>query len=102
MSRDAWQRYTAAGCWYYEVVEPGYKHNMTDLQAALGIHQLRRLDEFTAARQRYARLYDAALGDLAEVRLPRRLPDRNHTYHLYRCVLAATACGSAATRSSSS
>jgi dTDP-4-amino-4,6-dideoxygalactose transaminase len=84
MSRDAWQRYTAAGCWYYEVLEPGYKQNMTDLQAALGIHQLRRLDEFTATRQRYARLYDEALGDLAEVRLPRRLPDRNHTYHLYQ------------------
>jgi dTDP-4-amino-4,6-dideoxygalactose transaminase len=44
MSRDAWKRYTTAGSWYYEVVAPGYKYNMTDIQAALGIHQLRRLD----------------------------------------------------------
>ena len=84
MSRDAWQRYTASGSWYYEVLEPGYKQNMTDLQAALGIHQLRRLDEFTAARQRYATVYDEALGGLSAIRLPRRLPNRNHTYHLYQ------------------
>jgi dTDP-4-amino-4,6-dideoxygalactose transaminase len=83
MSRDAWQRYTSAGSWYYEVLEPGYKQNMTDVQAAIGIHQLRRIDEFTASRQRYAKLYDAALEDLPEVRRPARHADRNHTYHLY-------------------
>jgi dTDP-4-amino-4,6-dideoxygalactose transaminase len=83
MSRDAWQRYTSAGSWYYEVVEPGYKQNMTDVQASLGIHQLRRIDDFTATRQRYAGIYDAALKDLAEVRLPVRHDDRNHTFHLY-------------------
>lgn len=83
MSRDAWQRYTSSGSWYYEVIEPGYKQNMTDVQAALGIHQLRRIDEFTAVRQRYAAMYDAALGDLPELRLSVRHSDRNHTFHLY-------------------
>ncbi len=83
MSRDAWQRYTSAGSWYYEVIEPGYKQNMTDIQASIGIHQLQRIDEFTAVRQRYAAMYDAALGDLPEVQLPVRHGDRNHTFHLY-------------------
>jgi dTDP-4-amino-4,6-dideoxygalactose transaminase len=83
MSRDAWQRYTSSGSWYYEVVEPGYKQNMTDVQASVGIHQLRRIDEFTAIRQRYAAIYDAAFADVPEIRLPRRHSDRNHTFHLY-------------------
>ena len=83
MSRDAWQRYTNAGSWYYEVLEPGYKQNMTDIQASLGIHQLRRLDDFTATRQRYGRMYDEALRDLPEVKLHPRHADRNHTFHLY-------------------
>ncbi len=83
MSRDAWKRYTSAGSWYYEVVLPGYKDNMTDIQAALGIHQLRRLDDFITTRQRYARLYDEAFADLQEVETPVVRSDRNHVYHLY-------------------
>ena len=83
MSRDAWQRYTSAGSWYYEVLEPGYKQNMTDVQAAIGIHQLQRLGEFTETRQRYARLYDEALADIPEITLPHRHADRSHTFHLY-------------------
>jgi dTDP-4-amino-4,6-dideoxygalactose transaminase len=83
MSRDAWKRYTSAGSWYYEVVVPGYKDNMTDIQAALGIHQLRRLDGFIATRQRYARLYDEAFAQLEEIELPLVHTDRNHVYHLY-------------------
>jgi dTDP-4-amino-4,6-dideoxygalactose transaminase len=83
MSRDAWQRYTNAGAWYYEVLEPGYKQNMTDIQASLGIHQLRRLGEFTRVRQQYAAMYDEAFADLPEMRLPVRQADRNHTFHLY-------------------
>jgi len=83
MSRDAWRRYTSAGSWHYEVVAAGYKCNMTDLQAALGIHQLRRLDDFIATRQRYARLYDEAFSDLPEIETPGTQADRNHVYHLY-------------------
>jgi dTDP-4-amino-4,6-dideoxygalactose transaminase len=83
MSRDAWKRYTSAGSWYYEVVVPGYKDNMTDIQAAIGIHQLRRLDGFIETRQRYARMYDAVFDGMAELQTPVRCPDRSHIYHLY-------------------
>ena len=83
MSRDAWKRYSEAGSWYYEVLEPGYKYNMTDIQASLGIHQLRRLDGFIERRQQIARMYDEAFSDLPEIVSPPRLPGRTHTYHLY-------------------
>jgi len=83
MSRDAWKRYSSAGSWYYEVVAAGYKDNMTDIQAALGIHQLRRLDAFIATRQHYAAIYDAALSAVPGIRTLARHDDRNHVYHLY-------------------
>jgi len=83
MSLDAWKRYSNAGSWYYEVVLPGYKNNMTDIQASLGIHQLRRLDGFIKARQRYAKIYDDAFSELDEIQLPIAHPERNHAYHLY-------------------
>ncbi len=83
MSRDAWKRYTNAGSWYYEVVALGFKVNMTDLQAALGIHQLRRLDGFIARRQQIADVYDRAFADLREIVPPPRLRNRNHVFHLY-------------------
>jgi dTDP-4-amino-4,6-dideoxygalactose transaminase len=83
MSKDAWKRYTSAGSWYYEVIAPGYKSNMTDIQASLGIHQLRKLDGFIEARQRYTRLYDTAFADVPEIQIPVTHCDRNHIYHLY-------------------
>lgn len=83
MSRDAWKRYTEAGSWYYEIMEAGYKYNMTDIQAALGIHQLRRLDGFIRRRQEIAVMYDEGFSDMTELLLPPRLPERNHTFHLY-------------------
>jgi dTDP-4-amino-4,6-dideoxygalactose transaminase len=83
MSRDSWTRYTEAGSWYYEVLEPGYKYNMSDIQAALGIHQLRRLDGFVLRRQEIAAMYSRAFSDLPEIFLPSRLPGRTHTFHLY-------------------
>jgi dTDP-4-amino-4,6-dideoxygalactose transaminase len=89
MSHDAWKRYSGAGSWYYEVLEPGYKYNMTDIQAALGIHQLRRLEQFISRRQQIAALYDEAFSDLPEILLPLRLPGRNHIFHLYPIRLQA-------------
>lgn len=83
MSRDAWKRYTSAGSWYYEVVAPGYKDNMTEIQAALGIHQLRRLDDFIRMRQAHAKIYDSGLADLSEVATPIVQTGRSHVYHLY-------------------
>lgn len=64
MSKDAWKRYTSAGSWFYEVVVPGFKYNMTDLEAALGLHQLEKVDGFNATRRRYATIYDKALDAL--------------------------------------
>ncbi len=83
MSKDAWKRYTQAGSWYYEVVAPGYKVNMTDIAAALGLHQLRRLDSFNRRRAEIGAMFDAVLGPLGVFTLPVRLPDRNHVLHLY-------------------
>ncbi|HEU0120894.1 MAG TPA: DegT/DnrJ/EryC1/StrS aminotransferase family protein [Bryobacteraceae bacterium] len=83
MSRDAWNRYGAAGSWYYEVAEPGFKSNMTDMQAAIGIHQLRRLDSFIVRRQQLAALYRQTLSGLPGLTLPVERPGRNHVYHLF-------------------
>jgi dTDP-4-amino-4,6-dideoxygalactose transaminase len=83
MNRDAWKRYTEFGSWYYEIAEPGYKYNMTDIQAALGIHQLSRLDTFNRRRQEIARQYQQAFAEIPELRLPRLLPDRNHIFYHY-------------------
>ena len=83
MSRDAWKRYTSAGSWYYEVVVPGYKCNMTDIQSAIGLHQLERLNDFIAVRNRYASLYDEAFSELPEIDVPITHRDRFHAFHLY-------------------
>ncbi|MFN7933629.1 MAG: DegT/DnrJ/EryC1/StrS aminotransferase family protein [Bryobacteraceae bacterium] len=83
MSRDAWKRYTEAGSWYYEVLEPGYKDNMTDLQAAMGIHQLRKLESFIARRREIASYYNRRLRDCPDLDLPTELPSGRHVYHLY-------------------
>jgi dTDP-4-amino-4,6-dideoxygalactose transaminase len=83
MSRDAWKRYTSAGSWHYEVLAAGFKANMTDIQAALGLRQLARLDGFIETRQRLARFYDEAFRGVAEVETPVVHGDRRHAYHLY-------------------
>jgi dTDP-4-amino-4,6-dideoxygalactose transaminase len=83
MSRDAWKRYESAGSWYYEVVLPGYKCNMTDIQAAIGIHQLGRLDDFVRIRNDYAQMYDQAFSSMPEIEIPITQDDRSHAYHLY-------------------
>jgi len=83
ISRDAWKRYTAEGSWYYEVAYPGYKYNMTDLSAALGLQQLRKLDRFHAIRSYYASIYQLGLSDLAEIVLPEVEEGTQHAWHLY-------------------
>jgi dTDP-4-amino-4,6-dideoxygalactose transaminase len=83
MTRDAWKRYTAEGSWYYEVEYPGYKYNMTDINAALGLQQLAKLDMFHAVRTYYALLYQLGLADLPELVLPEAPPHIQHAWHLY-------------------
>jgi dTDP-4-amino-4,6-dideoxygalactose transaminase len=83
ISRDAWKRYAADGSWYYEVHSPGYKYNLTDIAAAIGIEQLKKCDRMWEARQRIARMYDEGFADLPEVVRPVSKPDREHAWHLY-------------------
>ena len=75
ISKDAWKRYSSEGQWYYEVHHLGYKYNFTDLQAALGIQQLKKLDDFNSIREEYAKIYFAALKDVPELRLPQLYHD---------------------------
>jgi perosamine synthetase len=83
MSKDAWKRYTSAGSWYYEVVAPGFKYNLTDMAAALGRVQLSRADELWRERTRLVGAYREALADVAGLELPRQQPDRQHSWHLF-------------------
>ena len=83
MSRDAWKRYTARGSWYYEVVLPGFKCNMTDIQASLGIHQLRKLPRFQERRREIARRYTEAFSQLEELQRPAERPEVEHAWHIY-------------------
>jgi dTDP-4-amino-4,6-dideoxygalactose transaminase len=83
MSRDAWNRYSERGNWYYEVADAGFKYNLTDIQSALGIHQLRKLDSFIETRTRYAQIYNQALAGVEEVELPPDGARFRHSWHLY-------------------
>lgn len=84
ISRDAWKRYTAEGSWYYEIVEPGFKYNMTDIAAAMGLVQLRRSNELWEIRRRHAARYTEAFSQLPEVTPPPDAPEGvRHAWHLY-------------------
>jgi perosamine synthetase len=83
ISRDAWKRYSTGGSWYYEVTEAGYKYNLTDIQAALGISQLRKLDAMREMRKRIAERYTEAFSG-SEALTPLALrPERSSSHHLY-------------------
>jgi perosamine synthetase len=83
MSRDAWRRYSNEGSWRYDVSYPGFKYNMTDTAAAMGLVQLRRLPELHRRRQEIAALYDEALAGAPELEVPVTRPDIEHGWHLY-------------------
>ncbi len=83
MSKDAWKRHTASGSWRYDIEILGYKYNMTDIQAALGIHQLNKLDAFIETREKYAQLYNALFAKLSEITVPFVMPEIRHARNLY-------------------
>jgi dTDP-4-amino-4,6-dideoxygalactose transaminase len=83
MNRDAWARYSATGNWFYEVVEPGFKYNLTDMAAALGLHQLRRLSQFQQRRREVWDQYNAAFSSLGCIETPAERPGFVHALHLY-------------------
>ncbi len=83
MTKDAWRRFSDAGHKHYYVVEAGFKYNMMDLQAAIGIHQLKRVERNWHKRQQMWRQYNKAFAELP-ITLPARVePDTRHAYHLY-------------------
>lgn len=83
MSRDAWRRYQKDASWAYDVVAAGFKYNMSDIQAALGLVQLRRLAEFNSIRAALARRYVEQLQSCGLVQLPLARPELQHVWHLY-------------------
>ncbi len=83
MSWGAWGRYEKGGSWYYEVEAPGFKYNMTDLQAALGVAQLAKLAGFQARRREIVAAYSSAFGETDAFELPAERPHVEHAWHLY-------------------
>jgi len=83
ISHDAWKRYTVQGSWYYEIIYPGYKYNLTDIAAAIGLHQLRKCDKMHDMRQEIARAFDEGFRDVPEVETPVVNNRCQHAWHLY-------------------
>lgn len=89
ISSNAWKRYTVEGGWYYEIIAPGYKYNLTDIAAALGIAQLRKVGNMWARRRKIASIYDEAFKDLKEIEIPYFTSSQlqnngiQHSWHLY-------------------
>lgn len=93
MSKDAWKRFSDQGFKHYDVVEAGFKYNMMDLQAAIGIHQLARVETWWKRRQEIWNRYQEAFADLP-IGLPAPIePDTRHAYHLYTILVDETRAG---------
>lgn len=83
MSRDAYKRYTAEGSWFYEVLVPGFKCNMTDIQASIGLQQLKKLGRFHSRRKQIVAQYDAAFKPFPELQVPTERSDAESAWHIY-------------------
>jgi perosamine synthetase len=91
ISRDAWKRYTAEGTWRYEITEAGYKYNLTDPQAALGLVQLSKCEQMWRRRVEIAKKYDNALSSLDAYRTPIVAEDVQNAWHLYVILVQSSA-----------
>ena len=83
MSLDAYKRYTEEGSWFYEVVLPGFKCNMTDIQASIGIQQLKKLPRFQERRREVVRRYQEAFDGVPQLQVPVERPDVESAWHIY-------------------
>lgn len=83
MSRDAWNRYDKGGSWFYEVVLPGFKYNMTDIQASLGLHQLKKLEGFQRRRRKLVEMYQEAFRGVEALETPVERSHVEHAWYLY-------------------
>ena len=82
LSRDAWKRYADGGSWDYRITAPGYKYNLTDIAAAIGIHQLARAEQMRQQREAIAEIYLDRLSNVNEIDLPPTNENRQHSWHL--------------------
>lgn len=87
MDKDAWRRFAPGGKWKYDIVAPGYKCNMMDIQAAMGLHQLKRAESMLARRREIVGIYRRLLGDVDILRLPEEPGQMRHAWHLYPVIL---------------
>jgi dTDP-4-amino-4,6-dideoxygalactose transaminase len=83
MSRDAWKRYGPGGSWFYNVDEPGFKYNMTDIQASIGLAQLAKLERFQQRRREIVGRYTAAFEEIEALQVPVERSEVEHAWHLY-------------------
>jgi len=83
LSRDAWGRFTAGGTWDYRIIAPGFKYNLTDIAAAIGVHQLAAAEQMRLRRSEVAHSYLAALSEVDKIELPVDPVDRIHSWHLF-------------------
>ncbi|MCU1267776.1 MAG: hypothetical protein JWM21_4094 [Acidobacteria bacterium] len=83
LSQDAWERYSGGSSWDYRIVAPGFKYNLTDIAAAIGIHQLARAEEMRQEREGVARSYLEALADCEQIELPPKGASVIHAWHLF-------------------
>jgi dTDP-4-amino-4,6-dideoxygalactose transaminase len=83
MSREVYDRYSQEGSWFYEVVLPGFKCNMTDIQAALGLEQLKKLTRFQARRAQVVRRYHEAFSGISALQVPVERPGVESAWHIY-------------------
>ncbi len=96
MSKDSFRRYSANGTWSYEVVRPGFKYNMTDVQAAIGGEQLKKLPGFQERRRSIVRLYNEAFRGCDALELPVERPEVEHAWHIYAIRLVPEVFGRSA------
>ncbi len=87
MNRDAWKRYGATGSWFYEITAPGWKYNLSDLLAAIGVAQLERFEASQQRRHALVQRYRAGLAAVPEVRVPGTRDGMTHAWHLFTIAL---------------
>jgi len=83
LNRDAWNRYGEKGSWFYQVLEAGFKYNLSDLQSAIGVEQLKKIERFTERRRALAERYQRAFAAVPEVECPPEAVGGRHAWHLY-------------------
>ena len=83
ISRDAWKRYGKSGCSHWEQTLVGHKCNMSDLNASIGLHQIKKVERFMTLRKKYVSMYDRAFADVAELETPVVRDYATHAHHIY-------------------